>query len=283
MIALAQAQFRSAACSAALVAALVLFGAGCSTLTRSEPVPGAPPGTKIVKLTGFKFAETPPDPRTAATPAPELEASLRRIVVRYSGLGGFAKSDPQPLLSELQISELAQILAAQLPTMTVQQRLHITFADRHFGSGYDVEMDVYREGIFLVSRFTSLATYNSQNLLPGETPHALGYLQAQPGQEVANRDTLAWVKDPLVADVREARAAADMKKALLEEAKDKEFVSKDEAKRLEPLTERPTPSVDVWKAYWDKRRTLKKAFEQNLMDRAAYDTQVAKLNADLER
>ncbi len=252
-------------------------------ITRSEPIPGAPPGTKVVKLTGVRFAETPPDPRTAAMPAVELEASLRRIVVRYSSLAGFDKTEPQPLLSELQISELSQILAAELPKMTEKQRLHVTFTDRHLRSGYDVEMDIYREGVFIVYRFTSLATYNNQNLLPGEYPHAMGYLQAQPGQVVLNRDTLAWVKDPLVADVREARAAADSKKALLAEAEKNELVSKDEAKRLDPLTDRSSPSLDVWKSYWEKRRTLRKAFEQNLMDRAAYDAQVAKLNAELER
>ncbi len=254
----------------------------CS-LTKTEPVSGADGNTKITRYTGFAFAETPADPSTANLPLSEYEASLRRITVRYNKFTAAIKTDPMPLLSERQVSDYAAVLAAEIPKLTAKQRLNFVFTDRYNGRGYTVDMDVYREGIFLVYRFKALSTDLSQNLLFGEFPTFLAHLEAQPGQQVLNRDQLAWVKDPLIADVREAASIVQAKQALLDEARKDNLVMRDEVKRLEAVISRPLPSVDAWKAYWERRRTLQKAYDQNLMDKPAFQAQVDKLNAEIER
>ena len=264
---------------AALCAVLALLGA-CG-LNQVEPI-AAPPGTRAEKITGFRTAEAPPDPRVGTLAVADLEASLRRVVVRYTRFTVFFQTDPMPLLSEQQISAYAQILADELPRLTGKQKLRFTFADRRLGRTFEVEMDVYREGIYLVYRFGALAQDRGMGMGDTYSPF-MARLDPQPGQEVVSRDDAAWVKDPLLADVREAATAAGEKRALLDAALKEAVAEKGETQRLEALLARPAPGLDAWKTYWDKRRTLKKALDQNLLDRAAYQAQAERLTAELER
>jgi hypothetical protein len=268
------------AAAAALAGGLLL--ASCS-LYQVEDLPGLPGGTRVQRVTGFKPAGTPPDPRTANLTRSDLEGSLRHIVVRYTGVTRWNLSDPRPLLSEGQITAFAAVLAAELPRLRENQHLKFQFDDRENGKGFLVDMDVYREGGFLVYRFDSLATDTSASLMPGDVPRFNAVLVAQPGQEVANLVSRATVKDPLLAGAREGAVERQDKRALLDAAIAENLVEKRETARLETLVQGSTPSLDAWKTYWDKRRTLKKALDQNLLDRAAYQAQIDRLTAELER
>ena len=131
---------------AALVGGLL---ASCS-LYKAEDLPGLPGGARVQRVTGGNEAQTPPDPHTANLGQGDLESSLRRIVVRYTGLTRWNLSDPKPLLSERQIGEFAAVLATELPHLRENQRLRFQFDDREKGKGYPVDMQVYRDGGFLV-------------------------------------------------------------------------------------------------------------------------------------
>ena len=129
----------------ALLAIILGALAGCSSV-ESQPIADAPKGVTVLKLSGVRPAETPPDPHTAAPSLLDVEASLRRIVVRYIKFTTLFQTDPQPLLSDEEIVPFAQILVRELPKLTVTQRIRFRFADRYFGEDYEIEMEVYREG-----------------------------------------------------------------------------------------------------------------------------------------
>jgi hypothetical protein len=262
------------------VALLCTCAAGCSQF-KADPVEGAPPGTIVEKVHSLKAAETPADSAVANAKLADLEASLRRVVVRYTRYTAFVQTDPLPLLSEEQVLAYAQILIAELPKLKPRERLRFSFTDRYYGRGFDVVMEVYPEGTRLVYSFNALAASKDMPLTDGGSPQFMGILQRQAGQEVKNLSSLAWVKDPLVPDEREASALADAKVELLEGAKD--LLEPGEAERLEALVKLASPSLDAWKAYWEKRRTLQKAQQQGLIDRTAYLAQINRLNAELER
>jgi len=268
------------AASAALAAGLLL--ASCSVY-QVEDLPALPGGARVQRVTSVKAAQTPPDPRTAGLKQSDLESSLRRIVVQYRGVTRWNLSEARPLLSERQIAEFAALLAAELPRLREDQRLRFRFDDREKGRGFPVDMDVYRDGGYLVYRFDALATDRAETQMPGDVPRFNAVLVAQPGQDIANTVTLAWVKDPVLASIGEGAAAWQGKHALLEAAGKDDLVDKREMERLESLIQGATPSLDAWKTYWEKRRTLKKAFDQNLIDRAAYQAQIDRLTGELER
>jgi hypothetical protein len=234
-------------------------------------------------MTGYRYAEEAPDPRTAAPAALDLEDSLRKIVVTYKRTIAFVRSDPEPLLTERQILGFSLVLVAELPKMTAAQRLVFLFDDKRMGRGYTVEMEVFRDGTSLVYRFPALAVNRQLGVFPGETPPFMARLEPSPGIQVSNRDTLAWMKYPLLADLRNKAAEDALKREALQAARDEQVIEKGELPRLDPLVARPQVSADVWKAYLDKRRTLRKARDQDLLDQAAYEAQVERLTAALER
>ena len=266
-----------------IAAAIIPLIAACSSI-ETKPVADAPAGFKIEIVTGLRTAKTPPDPRTASLSTIETTASLRRIMVRYIKYSAAFKTDAQTLLSDSQIDALGVVLAREVPLLKENQRLRISFDDRYFGKGYLDQMDVYREGTFLVYWFNSLATNFSTPNIGGEGKYFLGVLQkAAPGQEIESTDAFAYLKDPVLNEERDAAAAFDDKKKLLDQAAKDGVVDPDEAKRIEGMIAKPAPTAYAWSVYWDKRRTIKKALDQNLMDRASYQVQLDKLNAELNK
>jgi hypothetical protein len=259
--------------------ALALLTAGCA-VTHVEAVTDAPDGTTIVKLTGYRPASPPPDPRTASPTVLQLQDSLRRIVVK---LTRFSMTDPQPLLSEQQIGDYAQVLARELPMLSDTQRLRFKFKDRNYRKGSDVEFDVYREGTFLVYWFNALVSDAVNDPSMGGGPTFMAELEPAPGQIVANRDSFAYVKDPLLGGERAPTAEREAIQKQFEQARKNGDIEPEEESRLTAMMARPQPSAEAWKSYWERRHTLKAALQQGAMDRAAYIAQVERLNADMEK
>ena len=267
-----------------VLAIALAFAAGGCALTRTEPVAGAPAGTSVVKVFGFRPASVPPDSRTASPGVTELEGSLRRIVVRYIKYTVLFSTDPQPLLSEEQIAAYAKILARELPTLGDSERLRFRFTDRHFGKGYDVEFDVYREGTALVYWFTALASSSATTAsTTGSSVFMAKLEQGATGQEVANRETYAYMKDPLLGEERAQAAEREAKQRQFEQARQSADFKPEEEAGLAAILARSRPTAAVWKTYWERRSTLKRALEQGLMERAGYDAQVERLTAELEK
>jgi hypothetical protein len=263
---------------AALLGALVGFVAlgGC-TWTRSEPVASPVPDTKITRFSGYRYGEEASDPRTAAPSALDVEDSLRKIRVSYRGLTAFSRSDAEPLLTERQILGFSLVLASELPKLKDTQRLVFQFDDKRLGRGYAVEMEVFREGASLVYRFPVLVMNRQQTVFLGEPPPFQARLEPSSGIEVVNQATVSWMKYPLLVERRVSAEAEAQKREALQVAKDEGLFETGELPRLEKLAARAEVSLEVWKSYLDKRRTLVKARSQDLLDAAAYQAQVERL------
>jgi len=272
-----------AKCWIAAAIALALAAAGCTAL-RGEPVAGAPAGTTVIRLTGVRPASIPPDPRLASPSVNQLEGSLRRIVVSYVKITAWDRTEPRPLLSDQQIRDYAQILARELPTLRDTQRLRFTFTDRYFGRQSEVEFDVYREGDFLVYWFNELAYDPTLTATTVQTvgKDFMAMLEPSPGQEVVNSSNYAYVKDPLLGEERALAAEREAKRQQFEQARKAGDFDPAETERLTDMMARPQPDAAAWKSYWERRHTLKTALEQRLLDRAAYQAQVERLNAGME-
>jgi hypothetical protein len=259
-----------------------VLATACAAL-HTEPVAGAPPGTSVYKIAGRPAAHPPTDPALATVSEDELRSSLRRIHVRYARFTRFVTSDPLPLLSDTQATQYAAILAKELPGLAPTERLRFTFQDRYFGRGYSVDMEAYRDGNAMVYGFYALAVADTQGNSGAWADTSLGQLVAVvPGQEIVKSGAPIALVDPLLGAERELAANLEAKKRLLEQARTEALFDPDEAPALESLLTQPKPSPAAWKLYWDKRRTLKKAVDQELIDRITYRAQVERLTRDLE-
>jgi hypothetical protein len=269
-----------ALCGAALLACMALATA-CASL-HAEAIAGAPPGTIVLKVAGRPAAHPATDPQVLTVSESELQTSLRSITVRYIKYTRVVLTDPRPLLSDEQVTQYAAILARELPKLTPTERLRFTFQDRYLGPGAPVDMEVYRDGNSLMFWFNALAADENTGMSSGLGEKFRGFLEPSvPGQKIVNQSTSESLAYPLLGSEREKAAELDAKQRLFSEARTDALFDPAEAATLEPLIAQPKPTLDAWKAYWDKRRTLKKALDQDLIDREAYRKQSERLNREL--
>jgi len=262
-----------------VLAALTLALAACA-ITRQEPLLDGP-GLQVRRVTGDRPATVAPDPRTRDLTRLEVEASLRRIVVDYHGAVSFISAGVRPLLSESQVKSFGQVLHRELSTLQPNQRVRFRFRDAK--QNFAVEMDVYPDGANLVYAFLKLVEFPGYTPAPGEMIVPGADLVPQPGQEATRRAPLL-LKDPVVAEeAAQARGRAD-RLALVDVARADGVIDAAEQERLRALVDgQPRIPLDAWRAYWDQRRTLKKALEQQIVDEAAYRVQLERIQGELNR
>jgi hypothetical protein len=273
---------RPLSASAALLALLLglpLLGAGCAGLVpKRELISSQPGGTRIERITGFSAPGQMP--QALPLKAPDLERSLLRITVRYHGVISFSKGPPQSLLTPDQAKAFAAILAEHLPTLALNQRLRFSFRDA--GKGNLNEMDVYRDGPWVVYHFTVLVGNPKLALNPGDPPFSEADIQELPGQRVWYAHPEAVVKDVIAGSQESLAANVASAQALIDRDRADGLLSGDEAARLREMArEQPDIQVETWRRFLEKRATLKKAREQGLMEDAAYRAQMEKIEREL--
>jgi hypothetical protein len=266
----------------ALVSALLFLAAGCSSVQRVVLSEDGPGHASVALLSGTPVPEAAPDPALAAMSPFQAEVSLRRLVVRPSTWLSIVRGEPQPFLSPEQVRWAAGALSRHLPGLRPDQRLELRFQDRF--KGYEVQVQVYREGVWLVYRFLKLAADPTAPPDPTRTlPLNYVALEPQPGQALES-DPFAFVlKDPLRKALLAVAEHESEKLALIRDAFRAGTLDVREARELELLArQRPELSLAVWRLFLDKRATLEKARTQGLLDEPAYNVQRRALRSDLE-
>jgi len=260
---------------AAGIAALLL-AAGCATVSR-EPLHQTPGGATIWRVSGLR-------PRPAASApvhltAADLEASLRRIIVRRHGMFSFLKQAPAPLLTPEQARDFAAALLPELPKLSPAQRLRVRFKDAN-ASATSV-MDVFPEPPHLVYEFEWLMVNAEALPIPGSEIRNGADIAPQPGQTVSQKFSLVTLKDPAIVPVLDEATALKAKVDMIQAAKAEQAFDAAEAERLAKLAQgSPKATLEAWRVYLEKRRTLAKARAQGLLDDAALAAQLAKLEAE---
>jgi hypothetical protein len=140
----------------------------------------------------------PPGPEFAQDLDAPLKRSLARVVVRYQKIIVFNDSEPVPLFSTEQQAALHRVLLRELPTLPPDKRLGFAFKDVYLR--YDVDVEVYPEGGWLVYDFLSLQRRTSPGT-PGMYPINLGKLFPQRGQ-IAENGRHPMLKDPIASEAK---------------------------------------------------------------------------------
>jgi hypothetical protein len=258
------------------------FGAACSA-EHAEVVPDAPKGMTILRFAGAPSSQTSPGSPVASPSEAVLEASLHHIVVRYLRTVAFLTTDPTPLLTESQGVALGKILAQELPTVGPNGRVRIKFTDGHYGIPFVNEFDVTLKDNAVVYDFRKLA-FDDAAAQGGDMQvraFRAELVESAPGQKIVNQPAYATLVDPLPGEASTLAAEDYAKKSLFKEAQKDSLYAPDEEPKLLGYLQLPHPSADAWKAYWAKRRTLKTALEQGLMDQKGYSDQVERLTKEL--
>ena len=107
------------------------------SLRPERHAPRPAPGREFQELKDFKIAR-----------------SLSRVVVRYTKVILFIRSDPVPLFSEEQVRLLSEVLLRELPALPADKRIGLAFYDQYRGGLVHVEL--YPEGDYLVYDFRAL-------------------------------------------------------------------------------------------------------------------------------
>ena len=264
--------------SLAMVAWL-LTTAGCAGLSpQREVLMQQPDGLLVERVTGLRAPDAPPV--SAELTAANLEESLRRIMVEYHMTTSFVRTDPMPLLTQRQTETFAAILARELPAMRPNQRIRFSFKDARKGNPN--EMDVYRDGPYLVYDFALFVANPKLAMNPNEPPFSEASVVELPSQKVWAAYPRAIYRDP-VAGTAEAKAVQRADKlALVAAAHAEGVIGPEEADRLRQLVEQhPEIQLGTWRRYWDKRGTLSKAHDLGLVDDPAYRAQRERLEREL--
>lgn len=263
-----------------LALGLAFFAASCSSMSfQYTKIGELSDGTVVQKVTGFPAPSKPPSVGTLSEE--DLKASLRRIVVRYHGLISFSKSEPMQLLTVDQVGSFAKVMASEFPTLASNQRIRFSFKDIRKPRD-KTEMDVYVDGADIVYYFNMLVANPVYSLNAGDPPFSEAELFEQPGQRTSQALPAAVILLDIANPADAARAALPGILAHIEEQRMLGTVTAEEAAHLKAFArEHPEADASGWRTYWDKRVTLRKAREQSLMDEAAYQTQLKKLEQDL--
>jgi hypothetical protein len=218
---------------------------------------------KVTLIAGVDPARPPADKSFATLSPLQVEASLRRLIVRPSHIISFNRLDPQPLLEGAQLEWVRDTMLQLLPALPATQRLQIHFLDRF--SKYDVTMEVYGSGPDLLYRFTRLAT-------PPDLPDGgansrradFAELQPQTGQQMEESRSIITLRDPVFggADNGQEQAAV---RAEVQRRLDAKRLSKDDVAPIEArLKAQSNLSLTAVTLYLDKLETINRAAEQNL-------------------
>jgi hypothetical protein len=264
----------------ALLAAALAFLAGAAgcTFPKREVILQQPDGTTVWRVSGL--APRPAAPPLAALSSAELEGSLRRITVRYHRVVSFVKTDPMPLLTVEQAREFAPLLAKELPRLAPRERMRVQFRDARTGN--QNVMEVYPQPPFLVYEFEWLVVNPEGVIGPGGDRQPGADIEVLPGQMTSLRFSVVTLKDPVSGAALDAAQAAKAKTDLILAARSEQIMDDSEGERLVKLAEtQPRVSLEAWRLYLDKRRTLSKARAQGLMDEAAYSAQLTRLEREL--
>ncbi len=256
-----------------------VLAAGCSIFNQ-RTIATLPDGTRVIRLAALSAREAPPNPALGALAPLQVEASLRRITVRYSRIIG--SNDPAPLFSERQAAALAPVLARELPTLAPKEHLRVSGHESYRGGS--LEMDVYQDGDYLVYFFYSLGSTEGMGSMSPTDPIYLVKFISMPGQVVRDNSQFAEVRDPLLGNLEKQDQELRDKLALLQAARAEGLLNDAESAELDAAARaKPALSTDAWRAYLDKRRTLKRAREQGLMDDATYASQVKRIHGELSQ
>lgn len=267
---------------AAVLALLMVFpllGAGCAGwVLKREIISTQPDGTRVERITGFPAPRQAP--QVLPLQVPDLERSLLRITVRYHGVISFSKGDPQPLLTPDQARAFAAILADHLPTLAPNQRLRFSFRDARKGNLN--EMDVYRDGSWIVYHFNVLVGNPKLAMNPDDPPFSEADLEELPGQKTWHAGSEWVVRDAVTGSQESLAANVAGALALIDRNHKDGLLSAEEAEQLRTMTRsRPEIQVETWRLFLEKQATLKRAREQGLMNETAYQTQMEKIRREL--
>lgn len=261
------------------LAAWLLTTAGCASFSlQREMLVQQPDGLLVERVTGAFTPGAPPPP--GDLPVEVILDSLRRITVRYHRVISLLTTDPEPLLSESQAQGFSEILQRELPRLSPQQRVRFHFRD--IKKNNLNEMDVYRDGNYLVYDFANLVANPDLATDVGGIPRTDATAYELPGQIVRSSFPKAIFKDSVVGDQNPKQLRANQVLTMIGAARAQGTLAEEEVARLRTLIEqRPEITLESLRAYLDKRGTLNKAHAQGLMDDLAYRTQLERLEREL--
>jgi hypothetical protein len=193
----------------------------------------------------------------------------------------FSKTDPMPLLTDDQAGVFASVLATELPTLSPNQRIRFSFPDARKRNLN--QLDVYLDGAYIVFYFNVLVGNPRLAMNAGDPPFSEADIFELPGQKVDYALPSAVIlRDPITGTREASEADVAGALALIQQHRASGLVTDEEAARLRAfVAQHPQVRDQAWRLYWEKRATLKKAREQGIIDEAAYNTQLAKIEGEL--
>jgi hypothetical protein len=130
----------------------------------------------------------------------QIERSLNRVVIRYSKVVSFVRSDPVPLFTPEQVQFLSGVLTRELPKLPAGKRIGLFFLDQHRHDEVDVEL--YPQGEYLVYEFRALLRVPQDPVENrGVRPPEMGVLVPQRDQ-VHEAGRMTVLKDPISSTAR---------------------------------------------------------------------------------
>jgi hypothetical protein len=222
---------------------------------------------EVAILTGVKAPATPADPRFAQLTVLQAEGSLRRLIVKPSGVIAFSRGDPKPFLTPEDVLWARDAVASALPKLGPQQRLQLRFRDRF--NQFNVEVELYGEGSELVYRFTKLAANPDPTPMNETRGKPLNYVElvAQPGQRY-DYDVYAYYLRDGLFNQPEGAPSAEALTAMQDELRARVSAGKlsnEDVAPVEGLLRTQAPiTLDTLKLYLDKLETVLSAQRQGL-------------------
>lgn len=257
-----------------------LVPAGCLTSTDSIVV--LDDFTRVSRLNGTERRESEPIALLKEFSLQDYEIALRRVIITHSTWVSISESDPKPLFTDPQVRVFTRILKKHLPGLGARQRLLFRFREPY--KNLDVLAEVYGDGEYMVFDFRALSRdINAPNMRHMDVWNRASIVR-QSGQLVQETPQRTILKEPIRRDVVAISRMRQEKLDLLEDAQRDGVIRRDEAGRLRQIVQSEDElSVEQFKLFVEKLRTLEKALQQNLLNQQEYSTRKEKLTEGLRQ
>ena len=259
---------------------LTLVPTGC--ITGSDTIVRLDDVTKVSRLNNTERRESEPIALLKELTLQDYEIALRRVIITHSTWVGFTESDPKPLFTDPQVRVFTRILKKYLPGLGPEQRLLFRFQEPY--KNLDVLAEVYGDGEYMVFDFRAL----SRDIDAPPTRHIEVFNRAgiirQSGQLVQETTQRTILREPIRRDVLAIARLRQQKLDLVDDAQRDDVIQEDEAGRLRQIVQSEDGlSVEQFKLFVEKRRTLEIALQQNLFNQQEYSTRKEKLTQELRQ